>query len=104
MKSITTVLLFACLCAVLFSCQKIDVSPELKVTAPAADIVSPMPSPDPVIGNVNTTVQFAGNWVLVNDSTYSTGTSVKPYGAGTNYSGQPGDHFHFTSDGKLYIK
>jgi hypothetical protein len=104
MKRITTILLFACLCAVLFSCQKNYINPELSITAPANDIISPLPNPDPVIGNVNVTIQLSGDWILVNDSTYSTNIFARTQSSGSNYLGQPGDHFHFTADGKLYIR
>ncbi len=104
MKRITTILLFACLCAVLFSCQKSYINPELSITAPAKDIISPLPNPDPVIGNVNVTIQLSGDWILVSDSTYSTSIFARTQGSGSNYLGQPGDHFHFTADGKLYIQ
>ena len=103
MKSVIITVLFACLSAVLFSCQKELVDPTVSVTtAPAKDIISPVSNPDPVLGHISTTVKLTGNWTLVNDSTYSTGSGNS--GTGTNYVGQPGDSFNFTEDGKLFIK
>ena len=107
MKSVRTALLLACLSAVLFSCQKEMVAPTVKIDAisnPAKNIASPISTPDPVIGNVNVAITLTGNWTLVNDSTFSTGIGATTQGTGTNYAGQPGDHFNFTAEGKVYIQ
>jgi len=49
---------------------------------------------------------LVGNWAIANDSTI-TGFwglwSGRP-DTGINYIGQPGDHFNFMSNGKVYIK
>jgi hypothetical protein len=103
MKKRTMILLIG-LSTVLFSCQKSEINPELSIIAPAKNIVSPVPNPDPVIGNVKVNIQLTGDWTLVNDSTSSTGIGAGTQGTGSNYYGQPGDHFHFTADGKLYIR
>jgi hypothetical protein len=108
MKSIIIALLFACL-AVLSSCLKTDVNPDIN-TAPAKDIISPLSNPGTIVGNipdpsvivVKAAPQITGDWTLVSDSTSNiAGTSDN--GTITVYSGQPGDQFNFTGDGKLYI-
>jgi hypothetical protein len=108
MKSIIIALLFACL-AVLSSCLKTEVNPDIN-TAPAKDIISPLSNPGTIIGNipdpaviiVKAAPQIAGDWTLVSDSTSNiAGTSDN--GTITGYSGQQGDNFNFTADGKLYI-
>jgi hypothetical protein len=55
---------------------------------------------DAAIGPGNIT----GNWSVVSDSSYSSG--IGPYGTPSShkYVGVGGDHFDFTSAGKLYIK
>jgi hypothetical protein len=108
MKSIIIALLFACL-AVFSSCLKTEVNPDIS-TAPAKDIVSPLSNPGTIIGNipdpsvivVKAAPQITGDWTLVSDSTANiAGTADN--GTITGYPGQPGDHFNFTADGKLYI-
>ena len=50
--------------------------------------------------------RLTGNWILVNDSTYSgvCGLCAIVTQARSNYVGQPGDGFNFSSTGILYIK
>ncbi|MDB5142722.1 MAG: hypothetical protein JWQ66_1435 [Mucilaginibacter sp.] len=108
MKSIIIALLFACL-AILSSCLKTEVNPDIN-TAPAKDIISPLSNPGTIIGSipdpsviiVKAAPQIAGDWTLVSDSISNT-IEVSDHLTITGYSGQPGDHFNFTADGKLYI-
>jgi hypothetical protein len=44
---------------------------------------------------------LAGNWTLVSDSTSLTGGEKPGFDSGSKYTGQPGDYFNITSDGKI---
>ena len=110
MKKITTVLFIACLCAALFSsCSKEALAPTPEPikpttpTTPAKDNVSPITTPDPILGHVSTAVTLSGQWKLVKDSvSYSSGEQA---GASSDvYNGKAADTFEFTNDGKLYIQ
>jgi len=107
MKNVTTVLLFACLIAAAFtSCSKTDIAPvdttgkPIDTQNPAKNNVSPVTTPDPVIGNVHTGITLEGKWKIVRDSTYS--NDGEPH-TGSSYKGTADDYFQFTGDGKLYI-
>ena len=110
MKKITTVLFIACLSAVLFSsCSKEALAPTPEpikpntTTTPAKDNVSPITTPDPILGHVSTAVTLLGPWKLVKDSiNYPSGEQA---GASSDvYNGNATDTFEFTNDGKLYIQ
>lgn len=102
-------LLFACLGVGLSSCQKLNVSPDIN-PAPASDIISPITTPNPAIGNipdpaviqVKAYISIQGDWTLLSDST-TTATGTSDHLTATGYKGKPGDHFNFSDDGTLYI-
>lgn len=109
MKKIFIVLFIACLSAALSSsCSKDGFAPNPQPvkgdnSSPAKDNASPVTTPDPILGHVNTAVTLSGQWKLVKDSvSFSGGES-----AGANsgiYKGTAADRFEFTNDGKLYIQ
>lgn len=109
MKKIIIVLFIACLSvALISSCSKDALAPNPQPakgdnSSPAKDNASPVTTPDPILGHVNTAVTLSGQWKLVKDSlSFSGGES-----AGANndvYKGTAADHFEFTNDGKLYIR
>ena len=109
MKKIIIVLFIACLSAALFSsCSKDALAPAPQpvkgnTTSPAKDNVSPVSTPDPILGHVNTAITLTGQWKLVKDSiSFSGGESA---GATSDvYRGTAADYFEFTNDGKLYIQ
>ena len=109
MKKIIRVLFIACLSIALFSsCSKEALAPISQPvkgnnTNPAKDNISPITTPDPILGHVNTAVTLAGQWKLVKDSVgFSGGESA---GATSDiYKGTAADYFEFTNDGKLYIQ
>jgi len=111
MKKITTVLFIACLSAALFSsCSKEALAPTPEpikpntTTTPAKDNVSPITTPDPILGHVSTAVTLLGPWKLVKDSvTYSDGLGQSGPSSDV-YNGKATDSFEFTNDGKLYIQ
>ena len=51
--------------------------------------------------------QLAGNWSIVNDSTYIHDNGLTTPDTGSNYKGRPGDHFNFVEsfylNGRLYV-
>jgi hypothetical protein len=109
MKKIILVLYIACLTAAISSCSKEALAP---VSQPvkgnnsvdaAKDNASPITTPDPILGHVNTAITVSGQWKLVQDSVgFPGGEST---GATTNvYKGTAVDYFEFTNDGKLYIQ
>jgi hypothetical protein len=108
MKKIILVLFIACLSAASFSsCSKDALAPAPQPVkgnsnSPAKDYVSPVTSPDPILGHVNTAITLSGQWKLVKDSvSFSGGESA---GATSDvYKGTAADYFEFTNDGKLYI-
>src|SRR6185312_17007163 len=107
MKKITTVLFIACLSAALFSsCSKDALAPAPQpikgssTTTPAKDNVSPVTTPDPILGHINTAVTLTGQWKLVKDSvSYSDGLGQSGPSSDV-YNGKTADYFEFTSDGK----
>ena len=105
MKKIITVLFVVCLSAVLLtSCSKEGLTPGPGSTKGdtvnrAKDNVSPVTTPDPILGHVNTAVTLTGQWKLVKDSISANG------GISSNvYYGKAADYFEFTNDGKLYTQ
>ena len=110
MKKIIIVLFIACLSAALFSsCSKEALAPISQPVKgnnsvdPAKDNASPVTTPDPILGHVNTAVTLSGQWKLVKDSvSFSGGESAG--GTTDVYKGTPADYFEFTNDGKLYIQ
>lgn len=50
-----------------------------------------------------TSGSIAGNWAVVSDSTSSSGIGPNGTPSGNKYIGVAGDHFDFTSAGKLYV-
>ena len=107
MKNVTIVLLFACFSAMFTSCVKTDIKPD--TTIPNPNISNngsvkdgPVSVIDPNTGS--SSAILAGDWILVSDSTYSTGVDASDHTTIGKYIGQGGDHFNFTADGKLYIK
>ena len=109
MKKIIIVLLIACLNAALFSsCSKDALAPAPQSIKgnnqnPAKDNVSPVTTPDPILGHINTAVTLSGKWKLVRDSVSFSGGETA--GATSDvYKGNTADNFEFTNDGKLYIR
>ncbi len=47
---------------------------------------------------------ITGNWNIVSDTTWSSGIGPNGTPSGNKYTGVAGDHFNFTSSGKLYVK
>ena len=111
MKKIIIILFIACLSAALFtSCSKDELAPTAQPIkggnneSPAKDNVSPVTSPDPIQGHINTAVTLAGQWKVVKDSvTYTSGNSQTGVSSDV-YKGKAADYFEFTNDGKLYIQ
>ncbi len=107
-ESVVSVLLSVCLCFALASCQKTDIMPTslnfALINDAANKYVSPIGTPDPILGNVNTTISLVGTWNIAKDSTYFEGSAFSNNTTSSNYAGTPGDHFKFTSDGRLFIK
>lgn len=111
MKKIIIVLFIACLSAALLtSCSKDALAPNPEpikggnTVSPAKDNVSPVTTPDPILGHVNTAVTLSGQWKLVKDSvTYSDGNGQNGV-SNDIYNGKAGDYFEFTNEGKLYIQ
>ena len=111
MKKIIIILFIACLSAALFSsCSKDALAPAPQpVTGgntvnPAKDNVSPVTTPDPILGHVNTVITLTGQWKLVKDSvTYADGNGQNGTSSDV-YNGKAADHFEFTNEGKLYIR
>ena len=109
MKSLTTVLLFACFAAMFTSCVKTDIKPD--ITAQTQNSIhndqgnnAANPVANPVTTTGDNSAILAGNWTLVSDSTYSTGVDASDHSTIGNYIGKDGDYFKFTADGKLFIK
>jgi len=109
MKKIIIILFIACLGATLFSsCSKDALAPVPQknngsgTVSPAKDNISPVTTPDPILGHINTAITLSGQWKLVKDSlSYSGGETA---GAPDVYTGTASDYFEFTNDGKLYIQ
>jgi hypothetical protein len=109
MKSVVSFLLCACLCSALASCQKTAIVPPSNYNTassndPAKQFVSPIGTPDPVLGNVNTTISLVGTWKIAKDSSHFDGGALPGNATSTAYAGTSGDHFKFTGEGKLFIK
>jgi hypothetical protein len=108
MKTLIIVLLFACLSTIFTSCVKTDISPNNTNVNQTPTNNTPKDGANPVSNPVTPvamdTAKITGNWVLVNDSTFSTGSGASDHSTIGNYIGQGGDYFNFTADGKLYIK
>jgi len=109
MKKIVIILFIACLTAALFSsCSKDALAPVPQksngssTVSPAKDNISPVTTPDPILGHVNTAITLSGQWKLVKDSLSYSGGEVA--GNPEVYNGTAADYFEFTNDGKLYIQ
>lgn len=110
MKMIIIILFIICLGTVLLtSCSKEALTPGPGATKGgdtvnrAKDNVSPITTPDPILGHVNAAVTLTGLWELVKDSiSYSNGTNNEL--SSNVYNGKATDYFEFTNDGKLYIQ
>lgn len=111
MKKINIVLFIACLSVALFSsCSKEALAPTPQPIAggntlsPAKDNISPVTTPDPILGHVSSAITLTGQWKLVKDSvTYSDGNGQNGVSSDV-YNGKTADYFEFTNDGKLYIQ
>jgi hypothetical protein len=111
MKSLTIVLLFACFATMFTSCVKTNIKPDTTAQTPNSthndpgnDGASPAVNPGTGTTTGDNGALLAGNWTLVNDSTYSTGMDASDHSTIGNYIGKDGDYFKFTADGKLFIK
>jgi len=111
MKKITIVLFIACLGAGFFSsCSKDALTPAPQqnkgsnTASPATDNVSPVSTPNPIVGHINTVITLSGAWKLVKDSVSYSGGQSADGATGSVYNGNAADYFEFTNDGKLYIQ
>ena len=111
MKNVTIVLLFACFSAMFTSCVKTDIKPDTTIQNPNTGNNNngsvkdgPVAVIDPDTSTGSNSAILTGDWILVSDSTYSTGVDASDHTTIGKYIGQGGDHFNFTADGKLYIK
>ncbi len=111
MRTLTIVLLFACFAAIFTSCVKTDIKPDTTAQTQnpinndhGNDGASPVINPGTGTTTGDNNALLAGNWTLVNDSTYSTGVDASDHSTIGNYTGKDDDYFKFTADGKLFIK
>lgn len=118
MKIYKALSLAALLPGLLTSCTKSTIQPtaakqtptQTATTNPTATrqtqdtIVAYHPDNSGAMGAAIPDPSLAGNWVLVSDSTSLTGGEKPEFDSGSKYTGQPGDYFNITSDGKISMK
>lgn len=110
MKKVIIILFVVCLgTGLLTSCSKEALTPGSASTkggdtaTRAKDNVSPVTTPDPILGHVNTAITLTGQWKLVKDSISYSGGANNGLSSDV-YNGKSTDYFEFTNDGKLYIQ
>lgn len=113
MKIYKALSLIALLPVLMSSCTKSDVQPatqastQTTTTDPTATqqaqdtIVIYHPNNSGAMGAAVPDSALVGNWTLVSDSTSLTGGEKPAFDSGSKYTGQPGDYFNITSNGKI---